>query len=265
MSVSGLAEKIRRLLEEFTGIDYKVEEFEPGCTRLRISPKPLKEESKQVGVRVEVSPEGIFAVGFPGFTRMYKHAERYYQLYMWPDEVMKSRDPNTRKVARRLAPGVIKDCEVVEKAGREAGLKYLADPNSLEIDFNWIKIESRFKVERLSEEEILKEVEKRVKAVNEAVTTFRKWYESEERKNLYEQTRIKKELPYDRTFEVEWPPNTGDPEKDRGIIEDVKRKLSRNHKVYTPKGLLQLKNGEIVLKGKGRRKEEKKFHIPENS
>jgi hypothetical protein len=35
---------------------------------------------------------------------------------------------------------------------------------------------------------ILKEVEKRVRAVSEAVTAFWKWYESEERKTLYEQT-----------------------------------------------------------------------------
>ncbi|MBO3840351.1 MAG: hypothetical protein QXM98_06680 [Thermoproteota archaeon] len=45
----------------------------------------------------------------------------------------------------------------MEKASREAGLKYLADPNALEIDFNWIRIESKFNAEKLSEEEILKE------------------------------------------------------------------------------------------------------------
>lgn len=36
-------------------------------------------------------------------------------------------------------------------------MKYLADPNALEIDFNWIRIESKFNAEKLSEEEILKE------------------------------------------------------------------------------------------------------------
>ncbi|MEM2100221.1 MAG: hypothetical protein QXP45_02660 [Thermoproteota archaeon] len=252
-------EKVRRLLEEFTGLVYEVKELEPGSRRLRISPRALEEgksvqmkekESKQVSVRVEVFSEGIFAVSFPGFTKMFKHAERYYQIYMWPDEVMKSRDPNAREVARRFAPGIIKDCETVEKATREAGLKYLADPNALEIDFNWIRIESKFKAEKLVEEEILKEVEKRVKAVSEVIVKFWIWYESEERKNIYEQTRIKKELRHDRAFEADWPPNTGSPEKDKEKYELVEERLRFKTRVYTPKGELELKNGEIVLKKK---------------
>ncbi|MEM2981347.1 MAG: hypothetical protein QW385_08315 [Thermoproteota archaeon] len=41
-------------------------------------------------------------------------------------------------------------------------------------------------------------------------------------------------------------PNTDNPKKDREIIEDLKQKLGHNHKVYTPKRLLQLKNRERV-------------------
>ena len=258
MSTSNLVEKVRKLLEELTGLAYEVEGLEPESRRLRISPKTLEGKSlqmeekgaRQVGIRVEVSPEGVFAVGFPGFTKMFKHAERYYQVYMWPNEVMKSRDPNAREAARRLAPGIIKDCEVIEKAAKEAGLKHLTDPNGLEIDFDWIRIESRFKAENLLEEEILKEVEKRVMAVSEAVIVFWKWYESKEREALYGQTRIKKELRHSRAFEAEWPPNTGSPEKDREKYELVEERLRFKTRVYTPKGELELKNGKIVLKEK---------------
>lgn len=52
--------------------------------------------------------------------------------------------------------------------------------------------------------------------------------------------------PLSQHFMAEWPPNTGDPEKDKEIIENMKRKLSCNHKVYMPKGLLILKDGEIM-------------------
>ncbi|MGQ9597331.1 MAG: hypothetical protein ACUVUS_08205 [Thermoproteota archaeon] len=117
----------------------------------------------------------------------------------------------------------------------------------------------KFKAENLSDEDVLNETEKCIKTLSEAVGEFTKWYYSEERKRVYERGGLKREPPHLRYFIAEWPPNTGDPEKDREIIEDVKRKLSGNHKVYTPKGLLELKNGEIVVKrrseaGKARKK-----------
>ncbi|MGQ9691679.1 MAG: hypothetical protein ACUVQY_10575 [Thermoproteota archaeon] len=99
---------------------------------------------------------------------------------------MKSRDPNARKVAKRLAPGPIKDCKVAEKAAKKASLKYFGKEDAIMIDFNHIRMMVKFKTENLSDEDVLNEIEKCIKALSEALGEFLKWYYSEERKKAYE-------------------------------------------------------------------------------
>ncbi|MEM3389841.1 MAG: hypothetical protein QW506_02745 [Thermoproteota archaeon] len=52
-------------------------------------------------------------------------------------------------------------------------------------------------------------------------------------------------------FLAEWPPNTDGSEKDKEIVEDVKTRLSCNHKVYMLKRKLELKGGIVVKKRYG--------------
>lgn len=248
-----LPEKIKQYLENKTGRQYKILRpsnkylWEVFMSDFLSAPDELLPMQK-----IRMLPDSSIEVGFFAFpdlgSTLFKLDESKYYIYMFPDEVMKSRDPNARKVAKRLAPGPIKDCEVAEKAAKGASLKYFGKGDAIMIDFNFIGMKVKFKAENLSDEDVLNEIEKCIKALSEALGGFMKWYYSEDRKRVYKRGGLKREPPYLRYFVAEWPPNTGDPEEDREIVEDVRLKLNRNDKVYTPKGLLILKDGEIMVK-----------------
>lgn len=269
-----LLEKVKEYLEKRTGCQYRVWVYS--------SPTPCLWgkclwEMTMLSATEELLPmqyvymlsNNTIGIEFHHFqTEFLKLDESKYHVYMSLNEVMKSRDPNTRKAAKRLAPGPVKDCEMAEKAAKKASLKYFGRENAITIDFDQMGMTVNFKAENLSNEEILKEIEKSANALSEAWKEYLEWYHSEKRKRLYERTGLKREPPYIRRFIAEWPPNTGNPEKDKEIVEEVKRKLSKNYeigvlrniirpegerkfrgyKIYTPKGLLELKNGEIAVK-----------------
>jgi hypothetical protein len=275
LNSSGLSlpEKVREYLEK-TGCQYRV--------WVSSSPTPCLWgerlwEMVMLSTTEELLPvkyvfmlsDNTIGIGFHHFqTEFLKLDESKYYVYMSLNEVMKSRDPNARKVAKKLAPGPVKDCEMAEKAAKKASLKYFGREDAIIIDFDQMGMNVNFKAECLSDEEVLREIEKSANALSEAWKEYLEWYHSERRRRLYERTGLKKEPPYIRRFIAEWPPNTGSPEKDREIVEEVKRKLSRNYeidvfrniirpegerkfrgyKIYTPKGLLELKNGEITVK-----------------
>jgi chemotaxis protein histidine kinase CheA len=246
-----LLDKVKNYLENMSGHQYKVWGPSPNRYLWRMLMVSAPDEllpMQQVCMR----PDNSIEVGFDHFpdigSTLCKLDESKYHIYMRPSEVMRSKDPDARKAAKKLAPGPIKDCEVAEKAAKEASSKYFGKEDVIRVDFDHMGMTVNFKAEGLTDEEVLKEIERSIKALSEAWTEFLKWYYSEERKRIYGKGGLKREPPYLRYFIAEWPPNTGNPEKDREIIKDVKQKLSRNDRVYTPKGLLELKNGEITVK-----------------
>jgi hypothetical protein len=256
LNSSGLSlpEKVREYLEKKTGRQYRV--WVPSSPTPCLWGERLW-EMVMLSTTEELLPaeyvfmlsDNTIGIGFHHFqTEFLKLDESKYYVYMSLNEVMKSRDPNARKVAKKLAPGPVKDCEMAEKAAEKASLKYFGREDAIIIDFDQMGMTVNFKAEGLSDEEVLGEIEKSAKALSEAWKEYLEWYHSERRRRLYERTGLKKEPPHIRCFIAEWPPNTGNPEKDREIIKDVKQKLSCNDRVYTSKGLLELKNGEITVK-----------------
>jgi hypothetical protein len=136
------------------------------------------------------------------------------------------------------------DCEVAEKAAKNASTKFFDKEDVIRVDFDEMGMKAVFNAKQLSDDEMIGNLERCIKALSEAWNEYLQWYNSEKRKMLYEEL-ISEEPPRMRVFIAEWPPS-GVRIKDYELIENVKEELSRGWIVYTPKGLLDLRDDEIV-------------------
>ena len=242
--VMSLPERIKQLLEEKTGHRYRV--WGPLSRRfiwhVHMSSRPPVELLPVE--EVSMLPDKTIEIGFPHFQTLYKLDESKYRVFMFPNEVMRSRDPSARKIAKKLAPGPITDCEVAEKAAKNASMKFFDKEDVIRVDFDEMGMKAVFNAKQLSDDEMIGNLERCIKALSEAWNEYLQWYNSEKRKMLYEEL-ISEEPPRMRVFIAEWPPS-GVRIKDYELIENVKEELSRGWIVYTPKGLLDLRDDEIV-------------------
>jgi len=255
MYPEGFKEKAKQLLESIVGRPYKIEERSPGM--FLCLPEELKENDPNANV--VLIPNGIVEVRSGELCgSMSKKADIYYRVMMNPDDcnlVMRKDNRKARTALRKLAPGIVKDFDTAERFAEEFGLKYANGPNLIEVDYNDTRYTSKFSTVGMSEDEAMKQLEKRIRAVFEASAKFLEWDESEEKKSLYLKTSLKRELPRSRKFCPYWPPNYGDQKRNEEHIKWVTETLEKYHvRVYTPDGELELKNGKLVIKKEGTRK-----------
>jgi len=246
-----LAGKVKEHMEERTGHEYKV--WPPSeISFWWLSMISCPDELRPLKL-VELFRDHTLEIGFEQFQTFGKLDESDYYVFMDIEEVMGTKDPKVRRAARKLAAGPIKDCEVAERAARKASLKHFGREDAIEIDYFWMAWKMRFNVEGMSDDEIIARIDRCADCMMEAWREYLEWYNSEERKRLYERTRLKREVRC-RHFYVKWPPDTGDPKKDEEIVGYVRDCLSDGTKMYTPEGQLELRDGAIVLKeSKGKR------------
>jgi len=242
----GFKEKLRRMLDNVIGRPYKIEERVPGG--FLYLPEGLKEGDPDV----VLNPNGMLEVkSYSLAGSMSKTAEVYYQIRMYPEDcnlVMRKDNLKGRQMLRKLAPGVVRDFEMGEKFARESSLKHSNDPNLVEVDYSWMRFISRFSSAEMNEEETINELEKRTRAISEAITRFLEWRDSDERKKLNESTSLKRELK-SRTFLPYWPPNYGDQKRNEEEIKEVIEFIQKyNAEFYTPHGKLEIQNGKPVIK-----------------
>lgn len=245
MYSQNLRDKVKRTLETVTSHPYETEERAPGVYLC------LSEGLREGDPDVVLSPNGILEVGndTPAGS-MSKVADLHYHIHMYQEDcnlTMRKDNLGARRMLTRLASGVMKDFEMGEKSAEESSLKCLNDPNLIEVDYSRMHFSSKFSIVEMNEDEAIRQLEKRARAVSEASMGFLRWLESKERKRLYDRTSMKRESK-SRTFLPYWPPNYGDQKRNeketKEVIEFVRK---YNAEFFTPHGKLELQNGKPVI------------------
>jgi len=196
---------------------------------------------------------------------MMKALKHSHNLWIRPEQYDKFLDQNIRKKLEKIIPAIVKDYDIVCNGIDEVTKKYGLPQGEFKLwDSDLMRFGAKFKADGMSDEELLKVIEQRFRAVSEVSFRFFSWLGfgtkfSPERQALLEKGVRVPGLPgrlrRSGFLVMDWPPNTGDPRKDEKIIADVKEHLERDWaEVFTPEGRLKLVNGEIVFVRPKRRK-----------
>jgi len=256
-----LAQKVKELVETISGCPYIITRDDGRLNWLMEHP-PLKRES-EVGDPCYAFPD-LCADGdlieIENDSPDMEHILEYsYNIRMPYEEYDKLLDPSVRKRLEKIIPAFVMDYEIVCDGIEEATKKYGLPPDELTVKSSncYTKFGAKFNVRDMSDEEILKAIEPKFRAVGEVGYRFYSWLGfgtkfSPERQALVNKGARVPGLPGRLRGEgflvIDWPPNTGDSEKDEKIHAEVKKYLENKWRtVFTSEGRLKLISGEILL------------------
>lgn len=260
-SAHSLARKTENLIETISGCQYEVwwdhDRLDWGLRH------PLATNESQLYSSCYAYPILSVHEGFIEIIRtspnMNHILQDSYHIHMLPEDIDRLINSDMRKRLENIIPAIVRDYEIVCDAMNEAVKKYglpldevVTKAHSFYIDFG-IEFDAR----NMSDEEILNAIDVRFKGVGEAGHKFDSWigyraeYSAERRALLKTDIRVpgrRGRIGRPALLVAEWPPNTGDPEKDKKIFNDVKAWLEGvRGTAFTPQGILRLVDKEVVL------------------
>jgi len=264
-SVQTVAQKAKELIDRTSGCRYEIR-WDHGRPDWGLRHLPLTNEF-QVGDLCYACPDVSARYGFIEIERgspdMRHVLDGSYYVWMLCEDLDKLLDPNVRKRLEKIIPAIAKDYEIVCDGMEEIAKKYGLPQSELILKSSncYIHFGAKLDAKNMSDEEILKAIEPKFRAIGEVGCKFDSWLGprvlgkggySQERQALIDKGVHVPSLPgrlRNRGFLViDWPPNTGDSKKDEEVRAEVKKWLENKMGiVFTPEGRLKLVNGEIVL------------------
>lgn len=257
-----LAGKVNQLVEEISGCPYEVVTTVEERLDWFIRHPPPQSKS-EVGdpcyAYPELNADGKSIETSQGTPDVSKVLEHSYGLWISLEELDKLMNSDVRKKLEKIIPAIVKNYDIifngVEEAAKKYGLQgqlWVKSGHHLYVHFG-----ATFDASNMSDEEVLKAIEPRFRAVGEVSYKYRSWLGfgtefSPERKALIAQGVHVPGLPgrlrRDGYLVIDWPPNTGTAQKDEEMRADIRKYLKNNWaEVFTPEGRLKLVNEEIIL------------------